>query len=368
MVRFRLSFLALSTCVVGCGLLVGLEDKALLDAAPDAAVSEAGGATEAGQGDAVVPIGPPQTVLSGLSRPTSVAVDVNNVYVAETSGFVKKLRKGEPQPTILAKGQPQPTQLLLDTQFVYWRNTNADKKAPGVFFDSMVRIEKTKDENSNPQQITFEETSKVSEVRGIALFEGAGENFIFYTRDDDVRRKLRGDGQDTELANNQKTPRAIVADDVHVYFTVDGEYAIRRHTKSNVGPDGGPNPPVETMFTSPEARVVVALAVDDRALYFVTEAGTLHAMEKKPGSAPRALAESAPTGAAAIALDTTRVYWTNAARGTVNSILKDGSADSKRVLAVDRAEPLALAVDTLDAPRRLYFVTSTELQRVDLPP
>ncbi|MBS2014673.1 MAG: hypothetical protein JST00_17430 [Deltaproteobacteria bacterium] len=368
MVRSKLAVGVLSVTVGACGLLVGLEDKSLLESTPDATVADGSGPTEGGpREDALVPVAPPQTVLTGLVRPTSVAVDVNNVYLTETSGFVKRLRKGEAQPAILAKNQPFPTQLLLDTQFVYWRNTNADKKAPGVFFDSMVRIDKTKDQSVSPQQITFEESTKVSDVRGIAIFEGTGENFIFYTREDKVRRKQRGDGQDTELANNQKIPTAIVADGEHVYFTVDGEYGIRRHTKSTVGPDGGPNPPVETMFVSPEARLTIALAVDDQSLYFITEAGTLFAMEKKPGSTPRVLAESAPTGGAAIALDGASVYWTNAARGTVNAVQKDGRADSKRVLAADRAAPAALAVDALDAPRRLYFVTSTELQRVDLP-
>lgn len=366
MVRARLAFAVLSVGLADCGLFVGLEDKSLL-------VPDDGGSTLAEAsvddrgGDGNTSTSPPQTILSGLAKPSSVAVDVNNVYVSEESGTVKRLRKGDARPVTMAKGQALPTQLLVDTQFVYWRNTNAAKKAPEQFFDSIVRLEKDKDDGTIPQRILSEESARPSEVRGIALYEGGGDNLVYFTRDDKVRRKPRNDGQDIELVNNLKIPRAIVADDKFVYFATDGDFTIRRHTKSNVGADGGPNPPAETMFTSADSRVVIAMGVDDQSLYFMTEAGILSKMDKTPGSVPKPLAISGPTGTAYLALDERNVYWTNGARGTLTVVAKDGSDETKKALVSDRMDIGALAIDLLDAPRRAYFLTPTELQRVDLP-
>lgn len=349
----------------GCALVAGLEDKRLgpEDLADAASVTEGGPRSDATVNDAGAT--DPEIVLTGLRRPSALAVDVTAIYFAEeTGGTVQRLPKSQKTATIMAGGQSSPRQILLDAQFVYWRNDNLTGDAGGPNSYPIMRLEKSKSAPAAPQSLWREDPTRMSFFRGIALYEptdGRTENLLFMTREGRVEKKARdNEFGNSDITNTQNTPSVIVADDQFVYWVAEGEYAIRRQKKSPTGP-------LETLHTSADRVFAVDLAVDDQNVFWLDQLGRVFKKKKATDPAPPLqLAASESTATGSLSLTRDAVYWTNGDRGTVLTVPKNGNEQSKRVLAIGQAQPRGIAADTFDTPQRVYWVTATALLRLPL--
>jgi len=348
----------------GCAVVAGLEDKRLL---PDVDVD--GGASDGGGTDVdATAVAPPEVVLGGLKRPYALALDVTSIYFTEEQGgTVQRLRKGEKAPVVMAVGQNSPRQLLLDAQFVYWRSDNLAGDAGGGNSYPIARLEKVKDKSAMPQTLWREDATRVFPIRGLSLYEptdGRTENLLFITREGRVQKKPRDrDYQDSDIATNQNTPSVVASDDAFVYWVAEGEYAIRRQKKDPSAPDGGTAPAIETIHTSPDRVFALDLALDDENVFWLDQLGRVFRKKKASDPAPAVrLASSESTGAGSLSLSKDAVYWTNGDRGTV--LPKNGTEQSKRVLATAQTQPRGIVADTFDTPQRVYWVTETSLVRL----
>ena len=359
----------LASATGACALVAGLEDKSLSDVSPDGASAVEAGALDAGGDSAATS----EVIVSGLSRPLALAADPTSLYFSEATGAIKKLRKGERVPVLMASEQYVPSQIVLDAEFVYWRNANSPRVKPnGPEFQAVARMEKVRDADSGAPMGLFRRNANDEEpVRSIALFDpvtGAAEDTMFYTESDRVGRKARSfEGGFNTVVNNQKSPGAIAVGAQHFYWATAGDYSIRRQLKNPMGVDGGPPPGPELVHASPDRVSALELALDDTHVYWLDQLGRVFRRVQDGSAEAELLGTSEATSGGALVVGPARVFWTNTDRGTVTVVPKDGDPAAQRVLATGQKRPTGVALDPFATPPRLYWLTEDTLSTTAVP-
>jgi hypothetical protein len=133
-----------------------------------------------------------------------------------------------------------------------------------------------------------------------------------------------------------------VADEVHLYGTGTDTSLERVRIV-----DGQ----TEVVAAQQDAR---AVALDSTAVYWINAAGEVRTLDKStPNTASRLLA-SGQGGASAIALDDKSVFWVNPSGGAVWRVPKVGGTAT--MLAEGQKEPRSIAINTT----RLYWVSAAD--------
>lgn len=369
MTRIRLALVAL--VAPACALVVGLEDK-------ERAVTDAGSGDDAANGEAGAIV---ETLATQQDRPTSLALDATHVYWVNEGGQLRRRAKGPTAvPETMAQGLASPRWIAVDGQYAFWAATNSpqvknDAGAPAR--QTIVgRVDKTRP--NQPEEIYGGDFN--GNVRLLALFDGYGasgsdaatasDGFVFTvfsqsSNNDAVRRYARtGNGNETNLAQNQDGVSALAADETRLYWAVRQSRELRARLK-----DGNVQP--ERLATLPD--IATDLAVDPGFVYALLANGAVYRVDK---SRPDALERvtQAPAGGQRLAVDDARVYFTigidGDANGQVYTALKLPGSDPPTLLASFQGEPRGVAVeqDPVTKRKSVYFVARSEgtLKRVPL--
>ena len=322
----------LASLLVGCG----------------ASVHDGPDAGDAGSNDTnpviTIDAGTPTTLASSAS-PFGVAVDGTHVYWTDVRGrSVMKVPLAGGTPVTLASDQEQAFYLAVDATYVYWTvgiDPGAVMKVP-LEGGTPVTIASGQ---MNPEEIAVDATSVYWTTFGALSSDKTGT----------IMKAPLGGGAPAMLASGQSRPVALAVDATAVYWTNFGsagatgavmkvplaggspvalatEQAFPREIAidgdavywANQGGEGtvmkvplaGGTP---TVLASAQ-RSVGGLAVDATDIYWTQDSGPIVRMSKSGG----ALMEFGPVSIQPIemALDQTRLYWTDIVAGTVSAIDK----------------------------------------------
>jgi hypothetical protein len=292
------------------------------------------------------------TLISGLSDPTAIALDATNLYLTDSvAGTVMKAALDGDTPTTLASGQTTPLAIAVDATSVYWANagTAANNYTDGALMKvalgggTPITLASAQSEGITalfwvPTAIAVDATSVYWANAGtLATNDAVGT----------IMKVALDGGTPVTLASGQNFPAVVAVDGSNVYWTNAGTSSFGDLVADGsvmMLPVGGGTP-----TTLASAQVGPGpIAVDDTSVYWATAATVF----KVPlsGGTPLTLA-SGQTDPYLMAVDGTSVYWTNTWGGSVVKVPLDGG--TAVTLAAGQNNMTGIAVDAAN----VYFTT-----------
>lgn len=287
------------------------------------------GATDASEGvppparDPSPPTSQPTVVISSLTNPVCVAVDAVNVYWGEGNGGFRRAKAGGATASLKSGGGAL-TDCVIDTLGFYALEQSQVFRTPKSGTSATVLGYGF----ASGQQVA------VSANPAVVFWTNPADGTVSFC--DHVTSGCTPSIALGVLAKDQGTSYGITSDGATIYWTNRGDGRVMR---APADPNAGGPAQVAAGQSSPSG-----VAVDERYVYWVNQAGTLMRADKE-GRDPRTLAVG-PAGAEAITLDATSIYWVTAGAGTVMRIGKDGSGF--KTLASGQRNPWDIAVDDTD--------------------
>lgn len=219
--------------------------------------------------------------------------------------------------TIIVPGAIKPTDLVVDATRVYWIQTEDTTGAANAY-------RSVKHDGSDPQAAGGDFSTSRRMVR-------EGFHILTITFDASSNLSLRRDGQRLVEFGRNGTSKSLTSDGTTVYYERGG--TIARFPEVDGGPAFAIADPVD-------------MAVDERAVYWITGSGLLQKLDKSAGGTPVDLATglSAATRLAVYEDDVYVTAWgTGTTTGRVVRVPKAGGAAVD--LATGLSGPWGLAVD-----------------------
>ena len=283
-------------------------------------------------------------LASGRNQPAAIAVNGTGVYWAESGGIVGVALNGG-SPVTLASGAyaSQPVALALGATDVYWSNWSHG--AGTTARDSVMKVSLALSDGGAPSIFSIPNSAPqpwgLAVVGGVVYWGDYDWNAVYAAREESGSASAiwldRG-----QQADNQ--PTLVAADAANVYFaTAGGEV--------NQTPTGGGA--VAQLRGYVPGSSVTALAIDGASVYWIQTAegvpGGALVKEPRGGGAATTLVPADPGLESVIAVDPTGVYWDD---GSLMKTSLDGSATAT-LAAGESATAIAL-----DASR-VYWTNSS---------
>ena len=322
---WRVSVVALVALSVGCGVVLGFEDKELASDAPDAATTDA--------------------------RPD---VDPNDggVEAAAPSVFAK--------PVVLTTGQNGPRGLTLSASHVIWTNFegNSIARAPRNHDGTIVTPFTGADQPAPLDVVAYgTNTAWLRTADGYVVFASGGQY-----RNCGTGLRLTQDANDlwyTELcpeSNLWRVPKASPstravaaqspASDPYGALASDG-LSVYVAKKTAIVVIGDPDAGART-FAVTTGVVTVDLIAGDTAVFWLGGDGTVNRLAKTDVAKPPKVIASGQAGLARLALFAGELFWTAGGGGGATGKIVRAPADGSRapdVLAEGQNEPFGIAAD-----------------------
>ena len=127
------------------------------------------------------------------------------------------------------------------------------------------------------------------------------------------------------VASNQSVPQAVALDSTHVYWTSNGDGAVRRAPKL-----GGT---VETLTSTQTG--VYALAVDGTDVFFALATGEVRKLSTASCCSVTTLSNGVGAGVFSLAVDASHVYWVSQSGSSLTRVLRGGGSPEE-VAACER--------------------------------
>ena len=251
------------------------------------------------------------TLASGLSDPTAVAIDSQNVYwIDNGGGGVMKVPIGGGATTTLApqgQGPNVPSDsIAVDGTSVYWVQPGASGSATSGIVGSVGTAGGDAGAFAALQNTPYAIAVDAQNVYWV--------DYLPTNAGTVMKQPLTGFRVATALATGVIDPNWIAVDDTNVYYNS----SISLLTV----PIGGGTPLTFSAKSQP-----IAIALEGANVYWVTNNQTVLTAPKTGGGMPVTLAgATAVSGPYAIAADAENVYWTNNTGGTVMKVAVTGGA------------------------------------------
>jgi hypothetical protein len=287
---------------------------------PGGAPSELAGAAgmlgDAGAGGVAEPVGP-VTIATGQITPTGIAIDSSYVYWANRdAGTIVKCPRngcGSSKPTVIGSAVGAPLGVTVDATNVYW--INAVVTVNGV---PTGRIFKCPLSGCAPTPIQLTEFQVNNRTNGLHV---AGDTLYYAAWPQLGTCPIGGCAAPTSIGGGPFL--SVVTDAAFLYA---GEYGVGYLVRC---PLTGCNSGSVTLATQVHA---LAVAVDATDVYFANHdyftmpAATTHDIEKCPlagcGATAPKIVQAGDISPYGLAVNATRLYFTNVAQGTVVSVPK----------------------------------------------
>jgi uncharacterized repeat protein (TIGR03803 family) len=282
------------------------------------------------------------TLISGLSDPSAVAVDATNLYFTDSvAGTVMKAALNGDAPSTLASGQTTPLAIAVDATSVYWVN---DGTAPNSYADGSIM--KVALGGGTPVTLASGQSYAFAIALDATSVYWANEGAT--SSDGTIMKVALGGGTPITLASGQSNPVGIAVDATSVYWANAGTTSFGNLVDDGSVmklPVGGGTP---TTLASAQIGPM-PIAIDGVSVYWAT-GGTVFKVPLSGGT-PITLAtgQSYPW---LLAVDGTSVYWTNFYGGSVAKVPLDGG--TAVTLASGQNYALGIAVDATN----LYFTNN----------
>jgi uncharacterized repeat protein (TIGR03803 family) len=272
------------------------------------------------------------TLISGVSDPTAIAVDATNLYFTDSvAGTVMKAALNGDAPSTLGSGQTTPLAIAVDATSVYWANegTTANSYTDG----SIMKVAL-----GGGTPITLASGQSYAQTIAVDATGVYWANAGATSSDGTIMQVALDGGTPITLASGQSNSLGIAIDATSVYWVNAG-------TTSNGNlvddgsvmklPLGGGTP---TTLASAQFGPG-AIAVDGTSVYWATT-GTVFKVPLSGGT-PVTLA-SAQSDPWLMAVDGTSVYWTNFYGGSVVKVPLDGGTVVTLASGQNNAEGIAV--------------------------
>jgi hypothetical protein len=296
----------------------------------DAGGADATAESDAADGGATFPSGPPVVAVATQPSPTRIALDATNVYWRNAGepndagmrfGEINALsRSAGGAPLQLARDFQFGDGLAIDPGYVYWGVAETCGSPVAIH-----RVKKT----GGAVEGVFPSDCAFDNVVDLAV-DGADVFFVYAAGEAVGRTRLQS--PPAKIAAGKA--RALAVDKLSVYYSQPTTGSLVRIDKSD------PSNTVQIFATQQRA---VAVVTDETTVYWISENNTVARLDRnKPSTAPVILAndEASPT---AIAITSTHVLWTTSADGSIRRVAKTGG--TPETLATKQDDPVAIAGD-----------------------
>jgi streptogramin lyase len=260
--------------------------------------------------------GPKKTIFPGPAAPTAIAVDHAAVYwVEQTTGFVERVDKTTLHKTTLLDSHQSSVSVtpldigLLPNEVVFvaagsscaWMLWHVPRTMPSMGDPRLLY---------NGCQGGFQATGFA--VIANDIFVATPGTFDTPGRIMTVTNLMQG----ADILNSMTVrPVNVAADAQFVYFTQQGLTDVSRIAKDGTAME----------VIAMNQGNVLHIEVDEKSVYWTSDAGRILRLDKQGPKAPKALAEGEPIPTD-LASDAACLYWTaaNAHGGVVHAVLKSG--------------------------------------------